>query len=105
MRGDVHRLKSNRDARGHEQTGHRYGIVLQADALLMASTWFVVPTSASAGSAIYRPEITIGGSTTRALCEQARGIDPEARLGERVAHLARGDLVGIEHALRLLLDL
>lgn len=105
MRGDVRRLKPNRGARGHEQTGHRYGIVVQADRLTALSTWFVVPTSASAGPAIYRPEVTIDGASTRALVEQAAGIDPQARLGDVIGHLGHSEMTAVEDALRLVLDL
>jgi mRNA interferase MazF len=105
MRGDVHSLRASRSARGHEQAGRRYAVVIQIDQLAHLSTWFVVPTSASAGAAIYRPEIAVDGATTRALCEQAAGIDPQARLGEVVAHLTHPEMTAIEDAMRLLIGL
>ena len=105
MRGDVHRLKASGTTLGHEQTGRRYAIVLQVDALAHMSTWFVVPTSGSAGPAVYRPEVTVKSATTRALAEHAGGIDPQARLGELVGHLSHDDLTAGEDALRLLTGL
>jgi len=105
VRGDVHALKANQDARGREQAGRRYGIVVQADALIHASTWFVVPTSSKAGAASYRPEVTVKGEMTRALCDQAAAIDPQARLGAVVGHLSYDELQHVGDALRLLLDL
>ncbi|WP_218158677.1 type II toxin-antitoxin system PemK/MazF family toxin [Streptosporangium canum] len=57
MRGDVYRLRAPRDAVGHEQRGERFAVLLQSDFLSMLSTLIVAPTSASAGPAIFRPEI------------------------------------------------
>lgn len=101
----MHRLKANKHAKGHEQASRRYAIVLQADALIHASTWFVVPTSSNAGPAGYRPEVRVGGEATRALCDQAGAIDPQVRLGDVVDHLSHDELQSIAAALRLLLDL
>lgn len=105
MRGDVYRLRANRGAQGHEQTGGRYGIVLQVDGLAYLSTWFVVPTSASAGQAVHRPEVRVKGLVTRALCDQAACIDPQTRLGEHVGRLNRDDLADVENAMRLITGL
>jgi mRNA interferase MazF len=101
----VHRLKASPSPRGHEQAGRRYAIVVQADAVMHASTWFVVPTSTSAGAARHRPEITVAGESACAMCDQAASIDPQVRLGEVVDQLRRGDPILVEDALRLLIDL
>ncbi len=69
------------------------------------STWLVVPTSGSAGTALYRPEVTVLGTTTRALCEQMTCVDPEMRLDRKIDQLPAGELAEIENALRLLLAL
>ena len=103
MRGDVYRLKAPRDARGHEQRGNRYAVVVQSD-LLPLSTWLVAPTSTSARPASFRPEIDIQGKTTYVLVEQTAAIDPD-RLGELVGHLARHELVAVNDALRTVLHL
>jgi mRNA interferase MazF len=103
VRGDVYRLKAPRDARGHEQRGNRYAVVVQSD-LLPLSTWLVAPTSTSARPASFRPEIDIQGKTTYVLVEQTAAIDPD-RLGELVGHLARHELVAVNDALRTVLHL
>lgn len=103
MRGDVYRLKAPRDARGHEQRGRRYAVVVQSD-LLPLSTWLVAPTSASASVGSFRPEIEIDGTPTRVLVEQTAAVDPQ-RLGEAVAHLSRSDLDAVDAALRTVLGL
>ncbi|HEX8157242.1 MAG TPA: type II toxin-antitoxin system PemK/MazF family toxin [Solirubrobacteraceae bacterium] len=42
-------------ARGHEQHGARYAVVVQADELLGLSTVLVSPTSTRARAATFRP--------------------------------------------------
>jgi mRNA interferase MazF len=103
VRGDVYRLKAPRDARGHEQRGNRYAVVVQSD-LLPLSTWLVAPTSTSARPTVFRPEIEIQGRTTYVLVEQTAAVDPE-RLGELVGHLTRPELTAVEDALRTVLHL
>jgi mRNA interferase MazF len=103
VRGDVHRLRAPRDARGHEQSGPRYAVVVQSDDLPL-STLLVAPTSTSARAASFRPEITIEGRTTRVLAEQTAAADPN-RLGDLVGHLRFDELRQVDAALRLVLDL
>lgn len=103
MRGDVHRLKAPRDARGSEQRGARYAVVLQSDDLLL-STVLVAPTSRSARPQIFRPTITVRDERTQVLVEQTTAVTPE-RLGEFVGHVSHIELVGIDASLRLALQL
>ena len=103
MRGDVHRLRTSRDARGHEQSGQRHAVVVQSDDLPL-STLLVAPTSTAARAATFRPEIELGGRVTRVLAEQAAAVDP-SRLGERVGHLTFDELRRVDAALRLVLSL
>lgn len=103
MRGEVFRLRAPRDVRGHEQGSRRYAVVVQSDQFPL-STWLVAPTSTSARSASFRPEVEIGGRLTRVLVEQTAAVDP-SRLGDRVGHLAFDELRRVEAALRLVLDL
>ncbi len=103
MRGDVYRLRAPRDARGHEQRGERYAIVVQSD-LLPLSTWLVAPTSTSARPASFRPEVEIGEKSTRVLVEQTAAVDPE-RLGQLVGHLSSRELAEVDQALRVVLGL
>jgi mRNA interferase MazF len=103
VRGDVHRLKAPRTSRGHEKQGSRFAVIVQSDALPL-STLLVAPTSTSARGASFRPEILIGGTTTRVLVEQATAVDP-SRLGEQVGHLGFAELRQVEAALRVVLEL
>ena len=61
VRGEVFRLPALRGARGHEQRGARYAVVVQADEFLGLSTVLVSPTSMSAQPASFRPTITLEG--------------------------------------------
>lgn len=103
-RGDVVRISSARGARGSEQRGVRYGVIVQADELALLSTVIVTPTSRSARSASFRPEIRVLGETTRVLVEQVRAIDAQ-RLGETVGHLSPDEMWGVDAALATALDL
>jgi mRNA interferase MazF len=103
VRGEVFRLRSARGARGHEQAGDRYAVVVQSDTLPL-STWLVAPTSTSARAATFRPEVSIAGRSTRVLAEQTTAVDPQ-RLGESVGRLSFNELRQIDAALRLVLDL
>ena len=80
VRGEIYRLPARRSARGHEQRGARYAVVVQADEFLDLSTVLISPTSTSARAASFRPEITLDGQETRVLVEQTTVVDPE-RLG------------------------
>ena len=103
MRGDVYELKAPRDARGHEQRGNRYAVVVQSD-LLPLSTWLVAPTSTSARPTTFRPEIEINGKSTYVLAEQTAAIQPE-RLGQLVGHLSLREMSRVDDALRTVLHL
>lgn len=103
MRGDVFRLRAPRGARGHEQSGARYAVVVQSEALPL-STWLVAPTSTSARSAIFRPEVRVAGERTRVLVEQTAAVDPE-RLGPAAGHLSFAELRQVDAAVRLVMDL
>jgi mRNA interferase MazF len=103
VRGEIYRLRTPRDAGGHEQRSQRYAVVVQSDQFPL-STWLVAPTSTSARPASFRPEVEIKGRTTRVLVEQTTAVDP-GRLGENVGHLTFDELRRVEAALRLVLDL
>lgn len=103
MRGDVFRLRAPSQARGHEQAGHRYAVVVQSDDLPL-STWLVAPTSTSARPASFRPEIELAGQRTRVLAEQTAAVDPN-RLGEQIGRLSFDELRHVDAALRLVLAL
>lgn len=104
MRGDLYRLRAPRDARGHEQTGHRYAVVLQSDDVPL-STWIVAPTSTGRREASFRPEIEINGTKSRILVEQVAAVDPQTRLGEFVGRLNGAEMHAVDNALQLVLGL
>ena len=103
-RGEVFRLKEPKRARGHEQRGVRFAVVLQADELAPLSTVIVAPTSAAAPPRTFRPEVEVGGRRTRLLLEQIRAVD-HSRLGALVGSLSRSDLEDVDIALRAVLGL
>lgn len=103
MRGEVFQLHAPRGSRDHEQSGSRYAVVVQSD-LLPLSTWIVAPTSTSARSASFRPEVEIGGVNARVLAEQAAAVDP-GRLGRSVGFLSFDEMRRLDAALRVVLDL
>jgi mRNA interferase MazF len=103
VRGDVYRLRSPRRAKGHEQSGSRFAIVVQSDSLAL-STWLVAPTSTSALAASFRPEIEVLGRQTRVLAEQTAAVDPQ-RLGEVAGHLTYDEMRRVDAALRVVLGL
>lgn len=97
QRGDIFTLRLPRGM-GHEHRGLRYGVVLQADALLPRSVVLVAPTSTSARSASFRPEIEVDNTRTKVLVEQVGAIDM-GRLGELAGHLSPEEQWGVDAAL------
>jgi mRNA interferase MazF len=104
VRGELFRLPAPRQARGHEQRGPRYALVVQADEFLGLSTVLVSPTSTAARPASFRPTITLGGTPTRVLVEQTTVVDPE-RLGHSAGRLDAIELQAVDDALALLLGI
>jgi mRNA interferase MazF len=104
VRGEIFRLPAPRRARGHEQRGARYAVIVQADELLGLSTLLVTPTSQSALAASFRPVITVAGAETRALVEQTTVVDPQ-RLGQSAGRLSAGEIHALDEALALILGL
>ena len=103
MRGDIHRLRAPRGARGSEQQGTRYAVIVQSDDLML-STVLVAPTSRSAPPRIFRPTITVNDEQTQVLIEQTSAVAPE-RLGEFVGRVANEELAALNGGLRLVLEL
>jgi mRNA interferase MazF len=104
VRGEVFRLPAPRAARGREQKGARFAVIVQADELMALSTTLVAPTSSSARPATFRPEIELAGEQTRVLVEQTTVVDPE-RLGRSAGRLGADELRAIDDALELVLGL
>ncbi len=97
LRGDVFTFRLPR-GRGYEQRGRRFGVIVQANELLPRSVVLVAPTSASARSASFRPEIEVNGEPTRVLVEQVGAVDA-GRLGDLVGHVTPEQMWGIDEAL------
>lgn len=104
VRGEVFRLPSPRVARGREQRGARYAVVVQADEFMGLSTTLVSPTSTSAQPATFRPVITLDGRETQVLVEQSTVVDPQ-RLGRSAGRLDADELRAVDDALALVLGL
>jgi mRNA interferase MazF len=104
VRGEVFRLPAPRGARGHEQRGARYAVIVQADEFLDLSTVLVAPTSTSALSASFRPTIALRKEETRVLVEQTTVVDPQ-RLGASAGRLETSELRAVDEALTLVLGL
>ena len=104
VRGQLFRLPAPRGARGHEQRGARFAVVVQADELLDLSTVLVSPTSTSARPASFRPAISLEGRETRVLVEQTTVVDPR-RLGRSAGRLEANELRAVDEALTLVLGL
>jgi mRNA interferase MazF len=104
VRGEVFRIPASKGARGHEQRGPRYAVVVQADELMALSTTLVAPTSTGARSATFRPTIDVDGTETRVLVEQTTVVDPQ-RLGRSAGRLDATELRAVDEALELVLGL
>jgi mRNA interferase MazF len=104
VRGEIFRLPSPRQARGREQRGARYAVVVQGDEFLGLSTVLVSPTSTVARPASFRPVIALEGVATSVLVEQTTVVDPE-RLGRSAGRLDSGELQAVDEALALIFGL
>jgi len=104
VRGEVFRLRALREARGHEQRGARYAVVVQADDFVELSTVLVAPTSTGARAASFRPVIELDGTETRVLPEQMSVVDHQ-RLGRSAGRLTASELRAVDEALSLVLGL
>ena len=103
VRGDVHEIVLLR-RRGRVQHGRRCAVIVQADDLLALSTVVICPTSQSTSPASFHPQVSIGDSTTRVMCEMVGAVDAR-NLGKQVAHLTLDEIRNVDDALLLVLDL
>ncbi len=102
-RGDIFALRLPKGM-GHEQQGHRFGVVVQSDAFMPRSVVLVAPTSTSARPASFRPEVDIDGTATRVLVEHVGAVDVQ-RLGDLAGHLTPEEQWGVDAALLTVLGL
>ena len=100
-RGDVYRVRLP-SRRGHEQSGPRYAVVVQADELLGLSTVLVAPTSRSVRAASFRPEVEVAAERTRVMVEQLRTLDVQ-RLDRLEGRLSASEMREVDDALELVL--
>lgn len=103
-RGDVVALPPPRGAKGHEQKGRRYAVVVQSAAFDWLATVLVAPTSTGAQPAIFRPEITVRGTRTRVLTDQLTTVD-RSRCGRSAGRLSGAEIHELETAMSRLLGL
>ena len=96
-RGDIYELRANPRARGHEQRGRRYVVLVQSDSLML-STVIAAPTSTGAWTSSFHPEVEFEGQRSRVLLEQLQAIDPERRLGRYVGRVSAEQQQEIDHA-------
>ena len=102
-RGEIYRVRLP-TGRGHEQSGPRYAVIVQATELLGLSTAIVAPTSTRAAPATFRPEIDLPDQPTRVLVEQLRVVDVD-KLGDFAGRLTAAEQRAVDDALTLVLDL
>lgn len=103
VRGDIHAITLPK-GRARVQHGRRYAVIVQADDLLMLSTVVICPTSTSAPTVSFHPEIDLGGQATLVLCEMVGAVDAR-HLGEQIGHLGHDELRRVDDGLSLVLDL
>lgn len=103
FRGSIHEVKALPTARGHEQQGRRYGVVIQTGRFASSLTTIAM-TSTRAGPAVYRPEIRLNGVSTRILTDQIFSL-ADSRLGAFVGALEPDERSDLDRALMLKLGL
>lgn len=103
FRGSIHEVRALPGARGHEQQGNRFGVVIQSD-WFASSVTTIAMTSTSAGAAIYRPTIELDGTITRILTDQIFSV-ADSRLGDFKGALDAHELGALDRALMLKLGL
>lgn len=103
MRGEVRRLRSDRRAKGREQSGARYAVILQADYLPLP-TVIVAPTTTSTVGAAFWPAIEVEGQRCFVLIEQLMAVD-SSRLGDAVSTVSSDEMAAIEERLCAVLNL
>jgi len=104
IRGAVYPVDLGDAKRGHEQRGHRLGLVISIEQDAW-STVTVLPTSTSAQASVFRHEVVIAGRATKILIDQLRTIDVSYVTGDLVDYLARDDMAQVEHGLSRYLGL
>lgn len=103
IRGDVYRVRLPSRC-GHEQSGSRYAVIVQADELLELTTVLVAPTSRSVLPTSFRPEVEVAEQRTRVMVEQLRTLDVQ-RFDQFAGRLSASEMRAVDEALELVLAL
>jgi len=103
QRGEVYRLRTAADTRGHEAREARYAVVVQTSDVEL-STVIVAPTSTSALNSWLRPAAAVRGERTHVMVEQLRAVD-RRRLGRPAGMLTSDEIASVDRALDLVLGL
>lgn len=104
LRGDIYAFRPARSAKGHEQQGTRFAVVLQTNEFRWLNTVVVAPTSTAAQPAVFRPELTVKGKRTRVLLDQVVTVD-KTRVGAKIGHLAPHEMGEVDLSLGRFLGL
>jgi mRNA interferase MazF len=104
IRGAVYPVDLGDAKRGREQRGRRLGVVIGIEQNAW-STVTISPTSTSAQTSVFRPDVFIAGRDTKVLIDQIRTIDVAHVIGELADYLSRDDLAQVEHSLSRYLGL
>jgi mRNA interferase MazF len=99
FRGAIYEIKPLPGTRDHEQQGRRHAIIIQSDRFT-TSTITVALTSASAGPAVYRPEVEFNDTKSRVLTDQIYSVSP-SRLGDFKGALEAHGIADLDRALML----
>jgi mRNA interferase MazF len=97
VRGEVYELPKPKDARGHEQRGERFAVVVQSSNLPL-STWIVCPTSTSARPTSFRPTVEVRGKDTQVQVDQMTAVDRQW-LGSLVGYLSLAEMQAVDRAI------
>ena len=103
QRGDPYERRVPKGV-GHEQSGRRFGVIVQSDALLPRSVVLLAPTSTGDRPASLRPETRVQGAITRVLVEQVGAVDA-SRLGRQVGRVGVEEMWNIDESLATVLGL
>jgi mRNA interferase MazF len=104
LRGDAYRLRAPRDARGREQWGERFVVVIRSDDVPL-STRVVAPAATGRRPASFRPVVVIDGVETRVMVAQMIAVDAELRLGNFAGRLSPTELAEVDTAVPAILGL
>jgi mRNA interferase MazF len=104
MRGDIFEMRVNPQAKGHEQQGRRYAVILQSDTVPL-STVIAAPTTTGSWGTSFHPAIEFNGTSSRVLIEQMICVDPSHRFKRKVGRVSPAEQEDIDRAVKVVLGL